>query len=333
MSTPSPGRTETLSGALTAVALILAVVPTAERWLVSARSEPAIGAAGRCSVVDVAVPALPSGPSLASWQTVGGCGAGSATGIGGIKWIGRSVRGGLVQVQCQGNYTRYTNGYSYTLNNQVTADLGEKWNVGVLVPYLYKYLYNPFGLTGASAFDLSNQGPGDVNVLLTRRLGPVNATTLTVSLGMPTGTHAAQYNLNYLPQDRQLGTGGVSGAMLLEHTVDELWGPVVLGATLSYPGRENDLQNFRAPSATAYGYAGYLLGPLVPALGLSVTGFQGHDRDRGFASERALVMGAISGSLEWSSDWVALLVGVSLPFSSNGREPWTAGLGVAVAPF
>jgi hypothetical protein len=266
---------------------------------------------------------------LASWENFGGCGAGSSTGIGGIKWIGRSVRGGLVQVQCQGNYTRFPNGYSYTLNNQLSADLGEKWNAGVLVPYLYKYAYSPFGLP----FDVSNQGLGDVNALLTRRLGAINATTLTLSIGIPTGTWKADYQGNVLQQDRQLGTGQVSGALLLEHTLDNLWGPVVLGGTVNYPGRQNAIENYRAPSATLYGYAGYLLGPLVPALGVSLTGFSGHDRDRNEPSERALVMAAGNASLEWSTDWVAVLVGVSVPASSNGLEPWTAGLGVSLAPF
>jgi hypothetical protein len=269
------------------------------------------------------------GPLLASWESFGGCGAGSSTGIGGIKWIGRSVRGGLVQVQCQGNYTRFPNGYSYTLNNQLSVDLGEKWNAGVLVPYLYKYSYNPFSLN----FDVSNQGLGDVNVLLTRRLGPINATTLTVSVGIPTGTWKADYQGNVLQQDRQLGTGQPSAALLLEHTLDHLWGPTVIGGTVNYPGRQNAIENYRAPSATAYGYVGYLLGPLVPAAGLSVTAFAGRDRDRNEPSERSLVMAAGNASLEWSTDWVAFLAGVSVPVSSNGLEPWTAGLGVSFAPF
>src|SRR5262245_26924323 len=38
---------------------------------------------------------------LAVWESIAGCGAGSSTGIGGIKWIGRNVSGGLVNVQCQ----------------------------------------------------------------------------------------------------------------------------------------------------------------------------------------------------------------------------------------
>ena len=57
-------------------------------------------------------------------------------------------------------------GYVYSVNNQMTTDLGERWNVGVVIPYLYKYLDDPFGLR----FDLSNQGLGDVNLLLSTRL-------------------------------------------------------------------------------------------------------------------------------------------------------------------
>jgi hypothetical protein len=282
--------------------------------------------------------AIPTGPTtlLASWQTVGGCGAGSATGIGGIKWIGHNVTGGVVHVQSQGNYTRLEGGYSFALQNQLTADLSEKWNLGVVVPFLYKWIDN-YADTG---YALSNGGLGDINFLVTRRLGAVNDTTFTLSLGVPTGTHEANCQLsankvlfNCLPQDRQLGTGTVSGAVLLEHTVDNLWGPLVYGGTVAYPGGENTIHNYRAPSASLYGYAGYLVGPLTPALGVSVTQFLHRDRDNGFDTERGMTMLATSASLEWANSWMAVLAGVSVPFSGQGLEPWTAGLGIAFAPF
>jgi hypothetical protein len=275
------------------------------------------------------------GGMLASWQTVGGCGAGSATGIGGIKWIGRGVRGGLISVQSQGNYTRFGDGYSFALQNQLTTDVGETWSVGVVVPVLYKYQVDPLGLAAVGmGFDLSNSGIGDINALVTRRFGPINATAVTASVGFPTGTHKAQYLENHLPQDRQLGAGKVSGALMIDHTLDNLWGPVVLGGVLAYPGGENDLQNYRSPSASLYAYAGYLLGPLVPAAGLSGTGFIARDRDRAQENlDRPPYLMAGNVSLEWSSDWVALLAGFSLPFSHQGLQPWTAGLGLAFAPF
>jgi hypothetical protein len=153
-------------------------------------------------------------------------------------------------------------------------------------------------------------------------------------VGAPTGTYNAGTGAYIFPQDRQLGAGMVSGSLMIDHTFDNLWGPAIIGAVASYPGGENDIRNYRAPSATAYGYAGYLLGPFVPAIGLSTTACRGPDRDVGLAStSRSNAMVAANASLEWSTDWLAILAGVSLPYSPRGLEPWTAGLGFALAPF
>ncbi len=282
--------------------------------------------------------AATNGDTLASWQTIGGCGAGSSTGVGGIKWIGRSVSGGWLNVQCQGNYTRFDDGYSYSLNSQFTADVTDTINVGIVIPYLYKYENDPNGIAslgepGLRPFDLSNQGLGDVNVMATKRLGPIDATSLTLSIGLPTGTHDAAFNGIALQQDRQLGTGKVSGSLLLDHVIDNMWGPVVVGVVVSYPGGKNQLENYRAPSGSVYSYAGYLLGPLVPALGIVATGFYGKDLDRNKPSDSQPAW-MVSGhaSLEWSSDWIALLLGASLPWSPKGWQPWTAGIGLAISP-
>src|SRR5687768_13456436 len=52
--------------------------------------------------------------ALASWQSVGGCGAGSTSGAGaGVKWIGRNVTGGLFNAQCQTSYAKLPDGYTY----------------------------------------------------------------------------------------------------------------------------------------------------------------------------------------------------------------------------
>jgi hypothetical protein len=292
----------------------------------------ATAAGGGPRSCQLAVPTLVEAEAgLAAWQTIGGCGAGSATGIGGIKWIGRSVRGGLVNVQCQGNYTKLDDGYVYALNNQITRDLGQSFSAGVVVPYLYKYLNNPYQL----GYDVSNQGLGDINLLLTGRVGAIKATSVTLSLGVPTGTWRAEDLKNQpLKQDRQLGTGKPSAGLVLDHIIDNIWGPTVIGASANYPGSANQLENYRAPSGSVYAYVGYLLGPLVPAAGLSAIGFLGQDRDLGLPSdERPLYMAAFNTSLEWSTDWMALLAGVSLPYSTRGLQPWTAGVGLSLSPF
>src|SRR6266516_3718512 len=47
-------------------------------------------------------------PLLASWETIGGCGAGGTGGAGvGVKWIGRNTTGGLFQMITQANYIHF----------------------------------------------------------------------------------------------------------------------------------------------------------------------------------------------------------------------------------
>jgi len=283
---------------------------------------------------------------LASWETVGGCGAGSSGGAGNVKWIGRSTTGGLFQNITQGNYTHLADGQNLTLTTQFSRDITEQWNVGVLVPFLYKRFNSYMGLP----VDVSNAGLGDVNLLGTFRFGPINATSLSASVGLPTGTHDAEYKHDPLTQEKQLGLGRVTGSLTLDHTLDETWGLIVLGGLVGWRGGENELGNYRAPYGSVYGYAGYFLGPLVPALGLSFTGFTGPDRDRGLDQDVPLLLLAPNASIEWSTDWIAVLLGVSLPFglyskaspnpngikpaqAATGIQPWTAALGVSISPF
>jgi len=285
---------------------------------------------------------------LASWETIGGCGAGTMTGAGGgIKWIGRSATGGLFQLQSLATYTHLADGYNLTLNTIVSRDLGEKWNVGLSVPLLYKYYRNIYGLPS----DVSNSGVGDIAGLLTRRFGEINDTSLTLLVAAPTGVHDATFRSEkvYLTQEKQLGGGKVSGSLTLDHTIDKTWGVIVLGGSFAYRGGKNDLGSYRAPAAVAYGYTGYFAGPWVPSLGLSLGRFFGIDRDRGIDQQGQLWVATGTLAVEWSNDSLALLAGVSLPVgwqtrghvdgvtnNSNqgaGLQPWTAGLGLTISPF
>ena len=302
------------------------------------------------SLLDPGLPAASGtgalgGAALSSWQTIGGCGAGASSGTGaGVKWVGRNVTGGLFRVECQANYVDTPYGYNYVGTTLVSADLGEDWNLGVSVPYLYKYMQDPYKL----GFDVRNRGLGDVTGLLTYQLGPINATSLTLSVSAPTGIHDATLVRDktiLLPQDRQLGLGKPSGALTLDHTMDHLWGLSVLGGMVSWRGGENDLGSYRAPSAAAYAYTSYLLGPFAPAIGLQVTGFSEEDRDLQATQQSPLLSLAANVSLEWSTDWLAVLVGASLPYQyvdtsqQNARAldgwglgPWVVALGLAFAP-
>ncbi len=285
---------------------------------------------------------------LSSWETIGGCGAGSSVGAGGgIKWIGRSVRGGAFQLQTMGTYMHLVDGagYNLSLNTMILRDLGEKWNIGVGLPLLYKYYRDPYSIS----VDVSNSGIGDVSAFVTRRLGEINDTTVTLQVGFPTGSHDGEFRMDLLTQDKQLGLGEFTGSATVDHTFDETWGVIVVGGMGSYRGGENEFGSYRAPLAVAYGYGGYFLGPWVPSIGLSVNHFFGIDQDRG-ANQQVKLWGATAtAAVEWSNDWLAVLGGFSLPFgwdspravdggagddnSGAGFMPWTVGVGVTVSPF
>jgi hypothetical protein len=357
--------------------MILALAPIAERWRETYRITERLGEVNiGQSVASADLPSVPfqsaylvpnpdpalvvrveeTGALLASWQTVGGCGAGSGGGSSvGLKWIGRNVTGGLFNVQEQVSYTKLGKPgypeYNYFFNTLITADVGDKWNVGVNLPLVYKYLVDPrhIGGSGVPPVDYTNSGMGDISVIGTRKLGRINSTSLTGIFGIPTGVYDARWNAGGTPinQSQQIGFGEPTGSLILDQTLDQVWGLVVVGGAAAWRGGENKVHNYRAPSATAYGYAGYFLGPIVPAFGLSLTGLTGHDRDQDAIQNTPLFSAAANLSLEWSTAWIALLIAASIPYGYDGikldengqprspwrLQPWTVSLGVAAAPF
>jgi hypothetical protein len=297
-----------------------------------------------------------TGGLVASWQTVGGCGAGSGGGSSvGLKWVGRNVTGGLFNVQEQVSYTKVGKPgypeYSLFFNTMISADIGEKWSAGVNVPLVYKYLVDPthIGGSGVPAVDYTNTGLGDINILATRKLGRINSLLLTGVVGIPTGVYDARFTVGGTPlnQSQQIGFGEPTASLILDQTLDQVWGLIIFGGAAAWRGGENKIHNYRAPSGTSYGYIGCFLGPLVPAFGLSITGFTGHDKDQDAPQTTPLFSMAGNLSLEWSTDWIALLVAVSVPYGYDGIKldengqprspwrflPWTVSLGFAAAPF
>jgi len=365
-----------LSSFIACSLLALALTPVVARhwdaWRMSQRLDGAADGLALRSATDLPALAEPAlamrvdGPSgfLASWQTVGGCGAGSGGGSNiGLKWIGRNVHGGLFNVQQQSTYTKIGQSgypeYNLFFNTLITRDLGEKWNVGTNLPFAYKYLTDPqrIGSPYVAPVDYSNSGFGDMSLLLTRRFGRINDMSLTGTVGFRTGAYDAKIGTTQINQSQQIGFGpsnslGPVGKVVntfgltFDKTFDEVWGLWVLGASANYRGGKNKVHNYRAPSASYYSYVGYFLGPFVPAAGISVTHFTGHDRDQDTPMATPLASFAANASLEWSSDWIAVLVAGSYPYGYHGHMksestdfkvwralPWTVSLGIALSPF
>ena len=120
---------------------------------------------------------------------------------------------------------------------------------------------------------------------------------------------------------------------------------MLVGGAANYRGGKNSAHNYRAPGGTLYGYAGYFLGPLVPALGLNLVG-QTRQDTRGDFEENLntpVLAGAAQASVEWSNPYVAILLGTYIPVAllnenwhTSGHfqlQSWVVALGLSVSPF
>jgi hypothetical protein len=351
-----------LRALLLAAGLAAVIYPIAARTVVRRRAVARVerlSAAAVCAFDDVALAARLErlGPLLASWETIGGCGAGGGTNGSGIKWVGHNTTGGLFQVLTLNNYITIPPqpnnpglaGFNFITNNQITRDFTDKWNAGVSIPYAYKYGKSPLG-TGP----LSNGGLADVSAMATRKLGTDNSTLLTGILVLPTGTYQAVYGGQVLSPTQQLGYGKVTGSLLVDHIFDRDWGLIIVGGALNYRGDHQTAKPgggispqdwYRAPGATTYAYAGYFLGPLVPTIGLNAVGTTSADTQGDFGDTVGIPVLSVAGqaSLEWSNPYLAVLLGAYLPVSvyqdrwgDYGHlklQAWTVALGVSVSPF
>ena len=278
---------------------------------------------------------------LASWGNIGGCGAGggsASTPGGGVKWVGRNVTGGLVDVQCLPSETEAHGNWFSTLSTRLGSSPAQRWGVALYVPVLYKVGdVTVLGQTKTARI----AGFGDLSFELSRRLGTSGSHYLALIGSAPVGAHDAVRQGIVLPRRLQLGSGVLGTTAQYQYTSDRDWGLILLGGTLSYGGWQNSIGDWRAPSATASAHVGYLLGPLVPSAGLTLFGKPMHDREgqksaRGESWSDAgdpLFMLVPGLGLEWSSDWVAFFLGATLGLSQNGLESTTVGLGVSSSLF
>ena len=273
---------------------------------------------------------------LASWATVGGCGAGGSSASapgGGIQWVGRHVTGGLVDAQALTTQT-FAHGNQFTaVATRLGTGLTQRLGLALNVPVLYKV--GDVTVLGATK-TARLSGFGDLSLELSYKLGAVGSHQVMLIGSAPTGSHDAVRQGIVLPQHLQLGSGVPGVTAQYQHTHDKDWGLILLGATANYAGWKNSIGDSRSPSATAYGYAGYMLGRWVPSAGLTLFGKPLHDRERGADRPDRLdpkLMLVPSLAVEWSSDWIAVLPAATVGFSYNGLESVSVGLGISSSLF
>ncbi len=285
---------------------------------------------------DLSLLSLRNAPPLATWASVGGCGAagGSASGPGGgIKWVGRNVTGGLLDVQALTTDTSSHGSRFGAVSARFGASPTSRLGLGLNVPVLYKT--GSVTVLGTTR-DAGIAGFGDLSAEASYKLGAIGAHQIMLTGSAPTGASDAVRQGVVLPQRLQLGSGVPGFGAQYQHTQDHDWGLLILGGTASYAGWQNKVGDYRAPSATAFVHAGYLLGPWVPSAGLTVFGKPVHDRERGVdrpADRDALFVLVPSVGFEWSNQWLAVLPAANFGVSYNGFESVTLGLGVSSSLF
>lgn len=186
--------------------------------------------------------------ALAPWPNIGGCGAGgggAAAGAG--KWMGRGVRGGIIDAEVLGNktlggdylYSSTQLGLTFHVPSLPawTAGLSLAWKSNSFEYEGYKTASNP-----VSRLQRQTGGIGDLGLSVNRLFGEENEHSLGFSFSLPTGQHdikrlhrksQAGDDIRWMSPFVQPGSGLYTTGLSYEFTKDKDWGILVYGSSYS----------------------------------------------------------------------------------------------------
>lgn len=179
-------------------------------------------------------------PGLLPWEGVGGCGEGGSGGMSGdgIKWIGKGVSGGLIDVEM---LPRYSFGRTFSrLSIAPRISFKPTWTttMGVTVPFASKR-----GMVQHQTIlppeEHTTGGLGDIAVDVSRTFGMSGQFSAAFSLTVPTGQYdikrGADHDQKFLPVDLQMGQGVFNAGLSLEYTRDVEDGMWIGRASFQHP--------------------------------------------------------------------------------------------------
>ena len=189
-----------------------------------------------------------SGPEVAAWSNIGGCGSsggGAAAGAG--KWVGRGVNGGLVDLEMLANTTVGGDYLYWSLANSFTFHWPShpNWTAGLstaLKANLWEYEGYKVAEDLTSRYPRITGGFGDLGFSLNRLLGNENEHSIGISASLPTGQHDIKRlhfkGQNIEPDDVryanpfvQPGSGLYTAGLSYEYTKTKDWGLLVFGGS------------------------------------------------------------------------------------------------------
>jgi len=174
------------------------------------------------------------------WECIGGCGAGGSGNSGGatVKWIGKGVSGGLIDIQSLGGYSLFRDHSVSSVVSRFSFKPTYTSQIGLTVPVYDKAASIQPSTLYPRQYEETG-GTGDLGVDGTLNFGLEGEFAVMASVCLPTG----QYNIvrgtdqmgYLLPSLSQLGTGLTVPALTLSYSKDVENGMWVFDATYSHP--------------------------------------------------------------------------------------------------
>ena len=196
----------------------------------------AIAAAGGCLIIGVILFVseaigikttgfMPIRHQLLPWQNIGGCGAGGSGGLSGgtIKWIGRGVSGGLLDVQSITGLEIGQTRRNVSSMQRLSLKPSASSSIALNVPVLSKMAQFQPQTNLPSRTEVTG-GVGDLLVDFSKTFGSIGQYAFMATLTLPTGQYdikrGEETNQQYLSNMLQLGGGVYAASLGLSYSRD-----------------------------------------------------------------------------------------------------------------
>jgi hypothetical protein len=184
---------------------------------------------------------VPASGAFTPWACVGGCGAGGSGGAGGatVKWVGKGVSGGLIDVQEVYSSTATKKSNTNALETRLSFRPTYTSTLALTIPVLSKNGTMQTSTASDEKTGIVNNGLGDIRIDFQNSFGLSGEFSYSVTLAIPTGdwssTIGRDASKQFMPANLQLGSGLYSLALDLGYTQDFDDAMLLVDATYSHP--------------------------------------------------------------------------------------------------
>jgi hypothetical protein len=199
--------------------------------------------------------------SLVPWKNIGGCGAGGSGGLGGgnIKWIGRGVSGGLLDVQSITSVEIGQTRRNFASMQRLSFKPTFSSSIALSIPVLSKTAQFQPQTNLPSRTEVTG-GVGDLLLDFSRTFGSIGQYAFMATLTLPTGQYdikrGEETNQQYLSNILQLGGGVYAASLGLSYSRDFDRGILIADFLATHPFVINvsGTNNFNDEASGGWGY-------------------------------------------------------------------------------